>query len=375
MKLIEHDAKKILKEAGILIPPTFIDDLLPLNVAPNEIRRVFRSPGYLKAQVVSGRRYRRGLVVRVDEFSDMESILRELQLKIGGEPCAGFLCEAELKHVGERFISFDLDRELGVWRFSWSQQGGVTVAHAFSFDNSSDIPGPLRPFFDEFKKLLSFKSMADALHVEINPLAETADGQLIALDAKIELDDAAAFRHTEWSSFHRLPEIGRVLNERELAYQTLTEQAGHRGTFGKYLEMDGDIALILSGGGASLVALDALDRAGGRAANYCEMSGNPDPALVRQAADIVFSRPGLKAIWIAGSFANFTDIAATIRATLQAVDDDRLRIPIVIRRDGPNADQAEQESIAWAKERSVQLQFHRADVSLEESAKRLMSSL
>ena len=66
------------------------------------------------------------------------------------------------------------------------------------------------------------------------------------------------------------------------------------------------------------MAIDALTKAGGKPANYVEMSGNPDPVAVCEAVKIVLSKPGIKAIWIAGSFANFTDIQATVGATLQS---------------------------------------------------------
>ena len=171
-------------------------------------------------------------------------------------------------------------------------------------------------------KLKAAMEKNDALSIEINPLAILADGSYVALDAKVELDGAAAFRHPEWSELHRLATP---------------------------IELDGDIAVILSGGGASIVALDALQRAGGRPANYIEMSGNPDPESVRRASKIVLAKPGIRAIWIAGSYANFTDIQATVDATLAAADDVNLRVPVVIRRDGPNAEEASKTRRAGLK--------------------------
>jgi succinyl-CoA synthetase beta subunit len=134
------------------------------------------------------------------------------------------------------------------------------------------------------------------------------------------------------------------------------------------VELDGDVAVILSGGGASLLAMDALMRAGIKPSNYLESSGNPDPESLRKAAAIVLSKPGLKALWIAGSFANFTDIQATVMAVLGAMDDTNVRLPVVVRRDGPSADIAQTEAAAWAKEHGVTLTFHRGDTDLETSS-------
>ena len=119
------------------------------------------------------------------------------------------------------------------------------------------IPEQIR---DVAMRLAALVKDQDALSVEINPLAVLADGSCIALDAKVELDDAAIGRHPEWESFVRLPTTDTPPTARELAYASFLEEGGHRGTFGRYVELDGDIALILSGGGASLVALDALQR-------------------------------------------------------------------------------------------------------------------
>jgi citryl-CoA synthetase large subunit len=153
------------------------------------------------------------------------------------------------------------------------------------------------------------------------------------------------------------------------------EELGHRGTFGRYVDLDGDIVLVLSGGGASLVALDAIHAAGGRAANYLEMSGNPEAESVKKVMSVVLGKPGIRAMWIAGSFANFTDIDATVMAVLDAVRDSGLHVPIAIRRDGPNADAAVVHATEWSEMYGIPVRFDRADVSLEESAQNLMDML
>lgn len=373
MKLIEADGKRLLKEAGIEVPAGVF---LSLDATAWPAGAPWPGPVYVKSQVLQGRRGKLGLLRRCARPDGLPAALDELRQTLGAIPCAGFLCEPECATAAEWFLSVDYDRAAAEPRVAVTAMGGANVFAATSFAARDFALQKYPPEIkDVIRRLLQLAEKNDAWRAEINPLAERVGGGFVALDAKIELDDAAAFRHPEWKDLHVLPALGRAATERERAYDEFLKQAGHRGTFGRYLELDGDVALILSGGGASLLALDAMRAAGGRAANYLEVSGNPEPESLREAAKIVLSKPGLRGVWIAGSFANFTDIQATCGAVLRAVDDLGLVVPIVIRRDGPNADAALRESLRWSASHGVPLVFHRADTSLEDSARVLLSKL
>lgn len=367
MKLIETDGKKMLSEAGIPVPSSvFIP--FGVGVLPDDVQY----PLYVKAQVLQGHRGQQGFVRQCLNDQQTRQALVDMTASFGGIPCAGFRLETEILHDEEWFVSFDIDRAEGCIRLNVSAAGGVNVSTVQScFVTSSEdirclnVPEQLHTVL---QYLYGVFVQQDVLQLEINPLVRVGDGSYLALDAKIEIDDAASARHPEWSAYTVLSETGRVLSERELSYAQLLLEGGYRGTLGRLIELDGDIAVILSGGGASLVALDALKKAGGKPANYVEMSGNPDPEYVRRAARIVLSKPGLRAIWIAGSYANFTDINVTVSAVLAAIGDLDLCVPIVIRRDGPHAAEAKQAALQWAVERGVSLQFDRADTDLETSA-------
>lgn len=377
MLLTEFDGKALLKQRGLSVPEGLLFDI---DRAVEEIVQVeWSGPGYLKAQVLEGRRGARGLVRRCDRPEDVPSVVDDVRSVLGQTPCAGLLWESALPHGEEWLVSCDIDREEGLLRVNYSSSGGMRVATGKSVTIRSDaswgeveVPVSVR---DVLRVLHESASALDALSIEINPLAIREDGSCVALDAKIELDDAAWFRHPEWSEFllTRLMSSGR--SEREQAYANLLKEAGHRGTLGRYVELDGDVAVVLSGGGASLVSMDALMQVGLRPANYVEASGNPDPEGVQKAADIVFSRPGIRAVWIAGSFANFTDIQATVMAVLRALEGRGLRVPVVVRRDGPSADQAEQEAIEWARMYGIPLLFHRGNITLDQSAVLLKQSM
>lgn len=370
MLLIEHDGKQLLQRLGITIPQGSFASLDDAEAAFAGLD--WSHPWYLKSQVLQGRRGKSGLVRRVASAAELLGAIASIRELLGSTLCAGLVCDPEAKHVGEWLVSCDIDREQGCLRINYSSEGGMGVAVATSVLICSEEDWKSIDAPESVKKVMQtlHGAMAanDALSMEINPLAILADGSCLALDAKVELDDAAWPRHTEWTEFvsHRLRGVGKT--EREQAFNALLDSAGHRGTMGRYVELDGDVAVILSGGGASLLAMDALMRAGIKPSNYLESSGNPDPESLRKAAAIVLSKPGLKALWIAGSFANFTDIQATVMAVLGAMDDTNVRLPVVVRRDGPNADVAQTEAAAWAKEHGVTLTFHRGDTDLETSS-------
>lgn len=313
MRLFEAEGKRLLKAIGVSVPD-----------------RGGAGPFFVKAQVLQGGRGKAGLVRRAATIEEVEAVKKEIEKILGRVPEGGFLVESEVPHVREWFLSIDLDRAAGDWRVNIGE-GGTDVVAAKS--------SPLFSYKEEKFGLL-VRQLAEGMRthrlqsVEINPLAEREDGSFVALDAKIVKEDEATVSS---------------------------------------VELNGDIALVLSGGGASLVALDALMAAGGKAANFVELSGNPDPDVIRQTALRVFSKPGLKAVWVAGSYANFTDIDVMLFAIRAAYDEAGLSVPFVVRRDGPNADLAQAETLAWAKAKGIPCLFHRADTDLEASAKALMT--
>lgn len=366
MLLVEHDGKALLSQLGIPIPKGV---LLPQNqnTLPEGLGE---GPWYLKAQVLQGQREKRGLVKRVEQRGELLDAIMELRHTVGTKPSAGIRIESAVSVAEEWFISYSLDQQSGAPRMTVSAKGGTAVQTIHPIINYSTLP----PAIAELLTILqNTGATQDVLRLEINPLGLCADGHVVALDAKIELDTSAHFRHPEWRAYTELSKQGELLSPREQAYARYAQIHPSLNTTGRYVEFTGNIALILAGGGASLVAMDALRAAGGSAANYLELSGNPAPETVREAAMIALSHPHLKGIWVAGSFANFTDIQKTVRAALEAITASKQTIPVVIRRDGPGADNAVQEALLWSQQQDIPLRFHRGDVSLEDSAKVLVS--
>ena len=136
----------------------------------------------------------------------------------------------------------------------------------------------------------------DAVLVEINPLVVTNDGAILGLDARVEIEDDAEYRQKA-----RLAPLGEIVSSSagraptalELEAQRI-DAMDYRGVAGRVVEFDGDLGLLIGGGGASLTVFDAIQRHGGRPANYCEVGGNPTEEKVAALTALLLSKPGVK---------------------------------------------------------------------------------
>lgn len=344
MRLVEVDAKRILSEAGIHVPDSFF---LERGATAWPSDRQWNGPVVIKAQVREGRRGKRGLIQVANTAQEVAGSIE----RMGATECPGFLVEKKVEIVEEWLVSAMVDRSVNDIRVHISSKGG---AEAYETESFAVDTIPMDRFPSEVvqtgQTLGRLLVEQDALSIEINPFAKLSTGEWMALDAKIELDDAALGRHVD----------------RQIQFPEKMDPI---------VDLGGDIALLLSGGGASLIALDALARVGGRAANYAEASGNPSADFMTDLAKRILSKPGLRGLWMAGSHANFTDIEATVKAVLETAASIGWNKPIVIRRDGPNVEAAKTFAAEWSQQNGITLRFHDSSVSLDGSAQELMSLL
>jgi succinyl-CoA synthetase beta subunit len=198
---------------------------------------------------------------------------------------------------------------------------------------------------DLVSKLINLFFEIDATLLEINPLIKTKSGEYMALDAKIKLDDSAQGRHPEWK-FPPRSAPGHTPTQREIEAKKIDE-GDYKGVAGSaFFDIDGDIAVMSSGGGASLTAMDALIKNGGKPANYTEYSGNPSKEKVQKLTKVVLSKPDLHGLWIVGAVANFTDVYETLSGIIEGLRETEKELgrkfdfPIVIRRGGPRDKEA-----------------------------------
>ncbi len=339
MNLYEFEGKKLFAKYGIVTPKGVVVR------RGDDVQKKYLSLGIkdvvVKAQVLSGKRGKNNGIKFCSSAIEVEKACEELfAMNIRGQYVAAVLIEEKLNIAEEHYLSvtYDTNKKQPVMLYTTS--GGMDIEDVsekeikkqeldirkIEITSDSTIGQQLWNCFLE----------EDARVVEINPLVKTVEGKWYAADAKVALDEDAFYRHKEWEELEPRTMMGRLPTEREIAVKKIDEGEGYyRGTAGKYIELDGDVAILFSGGGASIANMDALIKSGCTPANYTEYSGNPPREKVYQLAKIVLSKPGLKGLWIAGGVANFTNIGETFHGIVDALDELKPTYPIVVRRAGP----------------------------------------
>src|SRR3989344_3687784 len=324
MKLFEYQGKELFRKYGIAVPG-------------NE-----HAPFVVKAQVLSGDRMKAGLIKFAKDLSEVEKFKKELGEKSSGE----VLVEENVPHDAEYYLSFSYDTDTRGPVMAYSESGGTDIRNAIL--TPIDILDPHFPFENNpellrvVEKLWRLFISEYALLAEINPLVKDKGkikdngSEYIALDAKVILDDEKV-----------------NLSER------------------RFIEMDGDIAVLASGGGASLLNIDALILAGGKPANYTEYSGNPPRTVVAELTKKVLSKKNIRGCWVVGGTANFTDIYETLSGFVDGLRQivPKPKYPIVIRRDGPRQKEAVEMLQEVGSNEGFDFHIYGAETSMAETAK------
>jgi citryl-CoA synthetase large subunit len=308
---------------------------------------------------------------------------------IRGQYVAAVLIEEKLSILEEQYVSIVYDTNRKQPMLIYSCAGGMDIEDVADY-KIKKFPLDIRettididvPYAQELWKCFLAE---DTRQIEINPLVKTHEGKFVAADAKVAIDDDAFYRHpsinsgpqvTDWKNFEPRTMLGRLPTERELAVKKIDEgEAYYRGTAGKYIELDGDIALILNGGGASIANMDALVAVGLKPANYTEYSGNPPREKVYQLAKIVLSKPGIRGLWMCGVVANFTNMKDTFSGIIDALDEIKPQYPIVVRRDGPESVEAFELMRACGERNHLNMKLFNKDMSMSESAQVLANMI
>ena len=358
MKLYEFEGHRVLAKAGIESPffvvCTNLDEV-------KQARRRLKFPIVAKVQILSGRRGKAGGVKFFTKEKQLLAFAKgHFDKDFLGETVRFIILsqKVELKKEYYMSIAYDTVKKLPFLIFSF--QGGTDIEEIKKKDpqliktfDIDPISGPkdrdLAKFFEEDKivladfalRLWDAFSRYDLRLIEVNPVGLTADGHLMAIDAKIILDDAGLLRHRDLDI---LPKgaIFAIPTDREILAKKIDED-DYRGSAGStFIEFDGDIVVLASGGGASLLVMDSVIDAGGRPANYTEYSGNPPAEKVQKLTKIALDREGLSGCLVAGAVANFTDIYETLRGFVEGLRQVKPKptYPIVIRRGGPRQEEA-----------------------------------
>ena len=347
MKLLEYQAKEVLAALGIAIPPGAVAH------DPDEAVAAFKSlgPVAVKAQVPVGGRGKAGGI----KLARTEDGARRAAEQIIGMDIKGFrvplvYCETALDIAREIYVGFTVDRDARANVLLLSAKGGMDIEQV-ALESPEAIArlypnpwrGPLdfelaqliydarlgeiaRPLTALIKKLYRAIPDYDALITEINPLVVTTAGEVVAGDAKLEVDDNAVWRHRDLERRY-----GSVLEgdryEVEAKKRSLT-----------YVSLDGDIGIIGNGAGLCMGTLDLVQRAGGRPANFCDIGGGAKAEVVENALTVILMNPKVKGVLI-NVFGGITRGDEVARGVITARDNLKMKLPLVVRLSGTHEEE------------------------------------
>lgn len=366
-RLHEHQGKKLLQEAGIAVPRGGV------AARPEEARTLaadLGAPVVVKAQAwVTGRAEKGLIAFAADPDAAAHAARQMLGLRVGQFSVEQVMIEERLDIDREFYLGLIVDDRARAPVIIFSAVGGsgveaIAAAHpervarhvvdvraglhdfeARDLARGTGIRGGL--MLKLAGLMTAFYGVArrwEARAAEINPLALTADGRLVALDCRFTVDDYAVFRHPELGisiarEFDRPPtRLERIAWE--------VEKGDYRGTFYfVQMEMDfakgeGVIGLHGNGGGGAMMNMDALLAQGFRIANFVDTSGNPPASKVYRAARIILSQPGIDGYYMGGSGVASQEQYHSARGLVKAFMDAQLNVPAVIRIGGNGEEEA-----------------------------------
>ena len=351
MDLYEYQGKQYFARFGIPVSPGGAADTVDQAVIEADKAGY---PVVVKAQVqVGGRGKAGGIKLAADAAEARLHAGNILGMDIKGHLVKRVWVEHASDIAEEYYASFSLDRAAKKHLLMLSAQGGVEI-EAVAAENPDAIvmlhidpvdgltPEAARKAVLEAKlnpdatdgaadilvKLYDCFTRGDCDLAEINPLILRPDGGVHALDAKVSLDNNAAFRHPEWAEYRATEE----LDEREQLARTHDLQ---------YIGLEGSVGIIANGAGLAMSTLDVVNQVGGSAANFLDIGGGANADVMTAALEVINFDQSVKSIFINifGGITRGEEVAKGIVAALGRVD---LRAPIVIRLDGTNAEEGRQ---------------------------------
>ncbi len=348
MDLFEYQGKQYFARFGISVSPGGVADTVDQAI---EVANASGYPVVVKAQVQVGGRGKAGgikLAANADEVRLHAGNILGMDIK--GHVVKRLWVEHASDIDEEYYASYTLDRAAKKHLLMLSAQGGVEIEAVAEKDPSAIVMLHIDPTVGISKdvalkavkdakinpkavdgcaeilvKLYECFTKGDCDLAEINPLILRPDGGVHALDAKVSLDNNAAFRHPEWDEFRATEE----LDDREQLARTHDLQ---------YIGLDGYVGIIANGAGLAMSTLDVVNQVGGKAANFLDIGGGANADVMTAALEVINFDQNVKSIFINifGGITRGEEVAKGIVAALGRVE---LRAPIVIRLDGTNAEE------------------------------------
>ncbi|MBA2273023.1 MAG: ADP-forming succinate--CoA ligase subunit beta [Actinobacteria bacterium] len=348
MDLFEYQGKELLRKYGVPVPEGRV------ATTPEEAVAAARKLGgkvVVKAQVlIGGRGKAGGIKVAPSPEEAGEVTERILGMDIRGHTVNRVLVERAGDIKDEYYCSFLVDRSERRFLGIMSAEGGVDIEevaannpekitrvhidpllgisgfHArelvfgaeLNRDARKEAIAILPKLYDAFVSL-------DASLVEVNPLVLTGEGRVMALDAKVSVDDSAGYRHPvfdELKTVHEVPEQERLAKEKGL----------------NFIKLDGDVGIIGNGAGLVMSTLDVVKAAGGDPANFLDVGGGAGADVLSSALEVITSNNEVKSVLI-NIFGGITRGDLVAEGIIDALGRLEIQVPIVVRLDGTNAEQ------------------------------------
>ena len=355
MKIHEYQAKEILRKFGVAVPRGYLA-VTPLE-AEGAARQLGGGISAVKAQIHAGGRGKGGgvkLARSPDEARSHAEAMLGMMLKTPqtgpeGQEVRKVYVEEGCRIARELYLGMTLDREVGRLAVMASTEGGVDieeVAHSAPEKILREWVSPLTglmPFQarrlafglglvgDSVNAFVKFASglynayvATDASLAEINPLVITVGGEVLALDAKMNFDDNALYRH---------PDIAAMRDpDEEDPKETQAKEYDLQ-----YIALDGDIGCMVNGAGLAMATMDVIKLSGGKPANFLDVGGGADEEKVTAAFKIILSDPHVKAVLV-NIFGGIMKCDVIANGILAAAKQVGLSIPLVVRLEGTNVE-------------------------------------
>ena len=369
MNLHEYQGKEMLSSFGVRIQRGIVAQNAQEAVAAAKKLTEDTGTGWhvIKAQVHAGGRGKGGGVKLAKNLQEVEKIAGEIigmdlvtpQTSAEGKRVHQVLVAEDVYYPGdnepeEYYMSVLLNRATGRNMIMYSTEGGMdieTVAEEtphLIFTEEIDPSVGIMPFqarkiaFNLGLSGLAFKEMtkfvtalytaydkSDSSLFEINPVLKTSDDKIMAVDAKVTMDENALFRHKDYAALRDLRE--------ENAIEVEAKEAGLN-----YVDLDGNVGCMVNGAGLAMATMDLIKQAGGEPANFLDVGGTADAARVEMAFELILRDPNVKAILI-NIFGGIVRCDRVAQGVIDAYKNmGNIQVPIIVRLQGTNADIAKE---------------------------------
>ncbi|HEY7110299.1 MAG TPA: succinate--CoA ligase subunit beta [Nitrososphaeraceae archaeon] len=340
MRLLEYQGKELFSKFGIPIPPSVLvfDEKGALNASKS-----IGFPLVLKSQVSVGGRGKAGAILKCYEESNLLQKFNELLNKeVNGELPKGILVESMIPIVRELYLSLFLNRSKRCYSLICSEQGGMEIESSgnkilldIQLDELSEqtveqllvnvhLEGSSRNLFTEFiLKLAHLVKECEAELAEINPVGILSNGNCLALDSKVIIDDNSIFRHPDMKKYEQVSRL-----------QAQAEESGF-----SFVELDGDIAIIGNGAGLVMSTLDLVSDKGGKPGVFLDFGGRATTETIYRALEVISKIPRVKTILV-NLFGGIVRTDLVAHAIVKAYDDGIITVPIYARISGAESEKA-----------------------------------